>query len=189
MENTFTGATPYVGEIRLVGLNFAINGWAICNGQLLSISENEVLFNLIGTTYGGDGQSTFGVPDLRGRVPIHMGQGPGLPNYTIGQAAGSFEQTLTVQHLPAHTHPYTYQPLAQLGAGTATNPENGFFAAGAGRGGQFYQPLANANTQMANVTTLAQTSSAGGNQPIQIAQPYLVLNYVISLFGIYPTPN
>ncbi|MBO0939511.1 phage tail protein [Fibrella sp. HMF5335] len=189
MENTFSGATPYVGEIRLVGLNFAINGWAICNGQLLPISEYETLFNLIGTTYGGDGQNTFGIPDLQGRVPIHMGQGAGLPNYTIGEMSGTFERTLTTQQLPAHTHSYTYQPLAQLGAGTTNNPENGFFAAGAGRGGQFYQPLANANTQMANVTTLAQSTSVGGNQPIQIAQPYLVMNYVISLFGIFPSPT
>jgi microcystin-dependent protein len=185
-ESHMAGSPPYIGEIRAVGFNFAPAGWMTCEGQLLPISENETLFMLIGTTYGGDGQSTFALPDLRGRVPIHMGQGSGLPNYNLGETGGAFAHTLTVNQLPAHTHPYTYQPRGQSSTGTTNNPENAYYAAGSGRGGAAYQPVANANTAMATTSAGAQTTATGGNQPISIAQPYLAMNYIISLFGVFP---
>src|SRR3954463_9270891 len=108
-------AQPYIGEIRMFGGNFAPAGWAVCQGQLMPISENDALFNLIGTTYGGDGQSTFGLPDLRGRAPVHMGQGSGLSSYTIGQNGGSEFVTLTTQQMPTHNH------LVQVITGTTAN--------------------------------------------------------------------
>src|SRR6478752_7772156 len=109
---------PFVGEIRMFGGNFAPAGWAFCNGQVLPISENDVLFNLIGTTYGGDGQETFALPNLQSRVPIHMGQGPGLSSYTIGEMGGTETVTLTTNQIPAHNH----VPAANNGTGTSTNP-------------------------------------------------------------------
>src|SRR5919198_2564140 len=110
---------PYVGEIRMFGGSFAPVGWAFCNGQLLPISENETLFNLIGTTYGGDGQETFALPDLQGRVPVHQGQGPGIvTNYVIGQAMGVESVTLTTQQIPLHNHAF----FASTGAGTSPSP-------------------------------------------------------------------
>jgi microcystin-dependent protein len=115
-------SNPYVGEIRMFGGNFAPIGWAFCNGQLLPISEFETLFNLIGTTYGGDGQSTFAVPDLRGRAMIHQGTGPGLSTYVIGQAAGVEQVTLTTNQIPAHTH----VPLGVTGGGNSPSPQNGY---------------------------------------------------------------
>src|SRR4051794_5716987 len=106
-------SSPYVGEIRMVGFNFALAGWAICDGQVMAISQNDTLFTLIGTTYGGDGQETFNLPDLRGRLPIHAGQGPGLSNKQIGESAGTETVTLTTQQIPLHTH----LAQAQAGAG------------------------------------------------------------------------
>src|SRR5881394_307932 len=98
-------SNPYIGEIRMFGGNFAPNGWAFCDGSLIAISENDALFNLIGTTYGGDGQNTFALPDLRGRIPVHQGQGPGISqNYTIGEVAGVENVTLTTQQIPSHNH-------------------------------------------------------------------------------------
>src|SRR5437868_3362158 len=116
---------PFVGEIRMFGGNFAPAGWAFCNGQLLAISENDTLFNLIGTTYGGDGQNTFALPDLRGRVPVHMGQGPGLSNYIIGQNGGVETVTVTIAQIPQHTHP----AMAQSEPGNQTSPTGGLWAA------------------------------------------------------------
>ena len=100
-------AEPFIGQIIMFGGNFAIRGYALCNGQLLSIAQNTALFSLLGTTFGGDGRTTFGLPDLRGRVPVHMGQGPGLTNYSLGQSAGAEQVTLTVNQIPAHTHTAT----------------------------------------------------------------------------------
>src|ERR1051325_9647090 len=116
---------PYVGEIRMFAGNFAPNGWMFCEGQTLPISENEVLFNLIGTTYGGDGQSTFNLPNLASRVPIHMGSGPDGTNYQLGEMAGTEQETLTIQQIPVHTHPLT----ASQNNGTATNPQGKVLAA------------------------------------------------------------
>jgi microcystin-dependent protein len=168
--------TPYVGEIRLFGGNFAPAGWAFCDGSLLAISENDTLFNLIGTTYGGDGQSTFALPDLRGRAPLHMGQGPGLSNYTIGQMGGAETVVLTVNQIPGHTH----TPTAQTAAGSQTSPANGVWAAST-----LNQFTANAPSQAMNPGAIGP---AGGSQPHDNRMPYLAINFIISLFGVYPTP-
>lgn len=168
---------PYVGEIRMFGGNFAPSGWALCQGQLMPISENETLFNLIGTTYGGDGQTTFALPDLRGRVPIHMGQGPGLSYRTIGESAGTETVTLVTSQIPAHTH----VPMANS-AGSATSPANGVWANSAAI--QFQSgPTAGVNMHVKAL------GNSGGSQPHDNMTPYLAVNFIISLYGIYPSPT
>jgi microcystin-dependent protein len=154
----------------MFGGNFAPSGWAFCNGQLLAISENETLFNLIGTTYGGDGQSTFGLPDLQGRVPVHQG-----PSFTIGQLSGSETVTLTVQQIPAHSHP----PTCRATGSDSPNPANAVWGAASDAQYAAGQP----DTSM-NPTAL---SSVGGSQPHDNMLPYLAVNFIISLFGIFPS--
>lgn len=170
-------AQPYVGEIRLFGGNFAPVGWAFCDGSLVSISENETLFNLIGTTYGGDGQETFGLPDLRGRVPVHQGNLQGA-TYVMGQMAGVENVTLTTQQMPGHTHPL----VASLDNATQT-PASGNVLAQVPTYTPYIQ--ANANTALSGNSV----SLAGGSQPHENMQPFLGINFIISLFGIYPTQS
>ena len=162
---------PYVGEIRMFAGNFAPAGWAFCAGQVLAIAENEVLFNLIGTTYGGDGQETFALPDLRGRLPLHRGNG-----FTLGEGGGVEEVTLTIQELPMHTHPF----VASTNAGTTTNPPENLLAKG---GAAYIQDVGTAALNPASV------SSAGGSQPHTNIQPYLCINFIIALVGVYPPPT
>jgi len=174
-------AQPYVGEIRMFAGNFAPAGWMFCDGQLLPISENETLFNLIGTTYGGDGQSTFALPDLRGRVPIHMGQGPGN-TYILAENGGQESVTLTTQQIPIHTHP----ALCSSGGGSpSSDPAGGIWTTS-----DALQYLLNGaptgNMATGNVLT---TTPAGGSQPHENLSPYLCINYIISLFGIFPSPT
>lgn len=164
-------AQPYVGEIRMFAGNFAPAGWMFCEGQLLPISEYETLFNLIGTTYGGDGQSTFALPDLRGRVPIHQGNG-----FTLAETGGVEEVTLTVSQIPAHSHPF----LATTSTANQTSPQNNMLAQSLTV--SFYQSAA-PNAAMAPGTT----SSTGGSQPHTNFQPYLCVDFIISLFGIFPS--
>jgi microcystin-dependent protein len=166
-------AQPYVGEIRLFGGNFAPVGWAFCDGATLAIADNDVLFQLIGTTYGGDGQTTFNVPDLRGRAPVHQGT-----NYTMGQVAGAETVTLTVQHLPAHNHAL----LASTGAGGTANAQGNVPAASPSV--QLYIQDVPSTPIAANAVT-----PAGGSQPHENRMPFLVVNYIISLFGIFPSPT
>jgi microcystin-dependent protein len=163
---------PYVGEIRMVGFNFAPNGWALCNGQLLAISENTTLFTLIGTTYGGDGQNTFGLPNLQGRIPFHQGN-----SFVMGQIAGTETATLVTNQLPAHTHALA----ASSAAGTQPAPTGGYWA---------QSTLAEYSTEAA-AHTMAPTAvgSTGGSQPHDNMPPFLVINFVISLFGIFPSQN
>jgi len=169
---------PFVGEIRMFGGSFAPAGWAFCNGQLVPISENDVLFNLIGTTYGGDGQSTFALPNLQSRVPIHVGQGPGISqSYQLGESGGVESVTLTSQSTPIHTHP----ALCNSAAGGA-DPAGGVWAQS---DGNQYSVNTGPDTTMANM----QTTTAGGSQPHDNMIPYLVVSYIISLFGLYPNPN
>ena len=170
-------SSPYVGEIRMVGFNFAPQGWMLCTGQVLPISENETLFQLIGTTYGGDGQSTFALPDLRSRVPIHMGQGTGLTNRTIGETAGVETVTLTVNSTPNHSH----IAQANSNSGNSDNPAGNVWAASSAV--QFIAG-ASANASM-NAGVIAST---GGSQPHDNMLPYLAINFIISLFGIFPSP-
>jgi microcystin-dependent protein len=175
---------PYVGEIRMFGGNFAPAGWSFCDGSSLSISENEVLFQLIGTTYGGDGQSTFNVPDLRGRVPVHQGTGAG-GNYQTGQTGGAEQVTLTSQQLPVHNHPLQAANIV----GDTGVPRSGQALSGQGPQGATpppWLPYDGTNqVQLAN----GSIGSSGGNQPHSNIQPTLVVNYIISLFGIYPSPS
>jgi microcystin-dependent protein len=169
---------PFIGQIMLVGFNFAPAGWAFCDGQLLAIAENDALFNLIGTTYGGDGQSTFALPDLRGRVPVGIGQGPGLSSYTIGESVGVENVTLTVNQLPQHLH--VYSPGASQDEPTSNRPDNNYPTVGG-----YYAATTNSSSPM-GAPTLAP---AGGNQPHTNVQPFLGINFIISLFGIFPSQN
>jgi microcystin-dependent protein len=164
-------SNPYVGEIRIFAGNFAPAGWAFCQGQLLPISEYETLFNLIGTTYGGDGQSTFQLPDLRGRLPIHQGSG-----FTLAQTGGAETVTLTTQTIPAHTHTV----LATTNSNTASLPGGNLLAAGP----DIYDVNVPGPNQMAPAI-----SFVGGSQPHQNFQPYLCVNFILSLFGIFPSPS
>jgi microcystin-dependent protein len=166
---------PFLAEIVLFAGNFAPRGWAFCNGQILSISQNTALFSLLGTTYGGNGQTTFALPDLRGRVPIHAGgsAGPGLPEFNLGEVGGEPTHTLIQTEMPAHTHA---QP-ATNGEQTTNRPN----AAIPAKGGVY------ANDS--DGSTLQPALSAGGSQPHNNLQPYLGLNYIIALEGIFPSRN
>ena len=168
---------PYVGEIRMFAGNFAPAGWLFCEGQLLPISDNETLFNLIGTTYGGDGQSTFGLPDLRGRLPLHMGTGGGS-TYTLAETGGVETVTLTTPQLPAHNHAY----LATTTVATQASPSGQVI--GQSTVAKMYISANPTATQAAN-----SIGSTGGSQPHDNFQPYLCVYFIISLFGIFPSQN
>lgn len=166
-------AQPYVGEIRMFGGNFAPAGWQFCEGQLLPISENETLFQLIGTTYGGDGQSTFALPDLRGRIPIHQGNG-----FILAETGGAEEITLTVPQIPAHTHAL----LASSGPGGGASPAGTVVAEAPGVS-LLIEDVTSVNMNAAAISPI------GGSQPHTNFQPYLCVNFIISLFGIFPSPT
>jgi microcystin-dependent protein len=155
--------------------NFAPNGWMFCEGQTLPISENEVLFQLIGTTYGGDGQETFNLPNLASRMPLHMGTGPDGTTYQLGEMAGTEQETLTVQQIPAHGHPFT----AANATATAKTPAGGVF--GTAQGDVY-------TTSFTPATMSAQAiGPSGGSQPHENTQPFLCINFIISLFGVFPS--
>jgi microcystin-dependent protein len=172
-------ANPFVGEIRCFGFNFAPQGWAACNGQLTAISQNTALFNLIGTTYGGDGQTTFALPNLQSRVPIHQGSFAGS-NYLLGQVSGVETVTVTTLELPAHTHTIT----ATSNAAALKRPVTNTFYAASSSGNNFYESGTTLTALASNTV-----SSAGGGQAHSNIQPYLTLNWCISLFGIFPSRN
>ena len=165
-------AQPYVGEIRMFAGNFAPAGWMFCEGQLLPISEYETLFNLIGTTYGGDGQSTFALPDLRGRVPMHFGNG-----FTLAETGGVEEVTLTVSQIPAHSHAF----LANTNFGDQISPSNNVLSQLTGSGQLYF--AAPPSSALAPTTM----GPVGGSQPHNNFQPYLCVDFIISLFGIFPS--
>jgi microcystin-dependent protein len=162
---------PYVGEIRIFAGNFAPAGWMFCEGQLLPISEYETLFNLIGTTYGGDGQSTFALPDLRGRVPIHTGSG-----FTLAQNGGVETVTLNINQMPSHPHAV----VASNSSATGSIPNGAYPASGP----VMYKVGATDSTMSSNTTSMT-----GGNQPHNNFQPYLCVDFIISLFGVFPSPT
>lgn len=168
---------PYIGEIRMFAGNFAPNGWQFCNGQLLSIAENDALFNLIGTTYGGDGQETFALPNLQSRLPIHQGTLTGGKTYTLAEMGGAEYVTLTEAQIPAHNHAV----LATSDLANSPTPEKSFLAA-APTGSKIYS-TATPNSPLQNSTI------TGGNQPHSNLQPYLCVNFIISIYGIYPSPT
>lgn len=169
-------AQPYVGEIRMFAGNFPPAGWMFCEGQLLPISENDTLFNLIGTTYGGDGQSTFALPDLRSRVPIHMGTGAGLSTRILAETGGVEQVTLTLQQIPSHTH----QAVANS-AGASESPNGNVWATATGAVLPYGAGPGNATM---NINTLLP---AGGSQPHDNMIPYLCVSFIISLFGVFPS--
>lgn len=166
-------SNPFVGEIRMFGGSFAPAGWMSCQGQSMPISENETLFQLIGTTYGGDGESTFNLPDLQGRVPMHVGNG-----HVIGETGGTEEVTVTVQQIPVHSHPL----LATQNPGTTTNPQPNL-TSNSPNVGLYIEDVTGVQLNAQAI------SPAGGSQPHTNIQPYLSITFIISLFGIFPPPS
>ena len=173
-------STPFVGQVLMFGGNFQINGWAFCQGQLLSIAQNDVLFALIGTTYGGDGQSTFALPDLRGRVPVHQGALAGGGTYVMGQLSGSENITLLTSQMPDHNH------LTNCNSGTAgsVNPAGGIWALAPD-----LDPHSNAPTGAVMKSTAIANGPTGGSQAHNNIIPYQTLNYLIALQGVFPSRN
>jgi len=174
-------AEPFLGEIRIFAGNFAPTGWALCEGQLLPIAQNTALFSVLGTTYGGNGQTTFALPDLRGRVVVSFGQGPGLSPYQEGQMGGTETTTLTAAQMPSHSHSVGATETA------TTNDPKGAVPA------KYISPAAGAHVYGAQSDGTAMNSAmigaSGGGQPVSTLQPYLVINYIIALQGIYPSRN
>ena len=169
---------PFLGEIRMFGFGFAPQGWALCNGQLLPISQNTALFSLLGTTYGGDGRTTFALPDMQSRVPVCQGQGPGLSSYAEGQAGGAETVTLAAAQMPGHTHPVK----ASSGAADSDQPEGRALARSASH-------IYTAKPDTSTVMNADMLGDAGGSQPHGNIQPYLAVNFCIALTGIFPARN
>lgn len=171
------GSEPYIGDIMMVGFNFAPRGWALCDGQLLSIAQNTALFSLLGTVYGGNGTTNFALPDLRGRVPVGFGQGPGLSSYSLGESGGVASVTLIQNQMPGHTHTLRGRGTTAISA----DPADASLARAAG--GNAYAPAGSA------AATLAPEAlpMIGGSLPHENRQPFLSLNFCIALLGIYPS--
>jgi microcystin-dependent protein len=167
---------PYVGEIRIFAGNFAPRGWALCEGQLLAVSSNDALFSLLGTTYGGDGRTTFGLPDLRGRLPIHGGAGPGLSPRTIGQKLGTETVALTANEMPGHQH--------ALAAATATGNQS---SPGGQLPAQSSQVMIYIEAAADGAMAAGAIETTGGGQPHNNLMPALCVNYIIALYGLYPS--
>lgn len=171
-------AEPFIGEIRLFGGNFAPKGWALCNGGLLAIAQNQALFAILGTTYGGNGTTTFALPDMRGRFPMAPGQGPGLAPHTLGEVSGTPQVTLISTQMPAHTHPL----MASMQEGNAESPEGAYLAA---------YPPGSTPTPYSTTPNTAMGNQAvgisGGSQPVPIQNPYTCVNFIIALEGIFPS--
>ncbi len=169
--------TPLIGQVQMFAGNFAPRGWAFCEGQLLAIASNTALFSILGTTYGGDGRTTFGLPDLRGRTPIGAGRGPGLSNYRLGQSGGAESHTLSTATIPSHRHSIT--TLQDTAPGETATPETGLVSAEASE--DIYGPGTSA------VVTAHVSSRTGGALPVIVRAPYLSCYYIIALIGIYPS--
>lgn len=169
-------AEPFVGEIRMFAGNFAPRGWALCDGQLLAVSQNDALFSLFGTIYGGDGRTTFGLPELRGRVPVHAGSGPGLTPRILGSKAGTENESVSIASLTAHTHAYQ----ASTNIADESAPTGNVLA---------QAPVASTYFPTTPTVALAGTtvSSVGGSQSHPNVMPFLCVNFIVALFGVYPT--
>lgn len=171
---------PFIGEIKLFAGNFAPRGWAFCDGQLLPINQWQALFSILGTMYGGDGRTTFALPDLRGRVPLHPGTGPGLSTYSVGENGGAEQVALNVNQMPTHTHSLN----ANTNVGNNPNPAGASIADTKGND-KDYMKSGEVNTAM----SAQSIGSTGGGQPHENRQPYLAVNYIIALQGIFPSRN
>lgn len=176
--------TPALAVITMFAADFAPNGWAKCEGQLLLISQNQALFSLLGTTFGGNGQTNFALPDFRNRTPIGFGQGPGLSNRSLGERTGSETTILTTANLPAHNHTGTVSVASTSNAANSDEPSDTIFGTG---GVNHFGPAAQASGSMGSVT--AALSNTGGSQPMPIRQPYTAITFIIALQGIFPTQN
>lgn len=180
---------PFIGEVKLLGFNFAPRGYMTCQGQLLSIAQNTALFSLLGTTYGGNGQTTFGLPDLQGRVPIGQGQGPGLPDYTMGEAAGTPSVTLLSSNLPPHVHPaqgIVVKAPVSTGGTDEGSPAGAFLA---NTGTDSFSSVSTPGAYYGNLEISGTTGISGSGFPVGIMNPYLVMNYSIATEGIFPSRN
>lgn len=176
---------PFLGEIKLVAFNYAPRGWAFCNGQLLAVTQNTALFSLLGTTYGGDGRTTFALPNLQSRVAIHAGQGPGLSQYTLGQAAGIENVTLLTTQMPMHNHAFPI--TVDASPGSTFNPAGANFAQVQNQNeSNPYDSFTTGQPQSPVQLTASQSSIVGGGQPHSNLQPYLVLNFIIATQGVFP---
>jgi microcystin-dependent protein len=179
---------PFIGEIRIIGFNYAPQGWALCNGQTMSISQYNALFALLGTTYGGNGTTTFNLPDLQGRVPLHAGSGAGLPVYVQGQKGGQTSVTLQTSNLPAHTH--TIAPPVSNANGTSSSPVSAYPAVDASTTSVERATVtthSNAASAVAGQTAAAyQSGASGSSAPVNIQPPYLAVYFIIALVGIFP---
>lgn len=172
---------PFVGEIRMFAGNFAPRGWAFCDGQLLAVSQNDALFSLLGTIYGGDGRTTFGLPDLRGRLPIHAGQGPGLSSRRLGSKEGSEKATVATNQLPAHSH--RFQAFSEFGV--TASPASASLAT-VTAGNLYHTPSTSPALPFVNMNSAA-LGSTGGNATHDNMMPYICVNFIVALFGIYPS--
>lgn len=190
---------PFVGAIKMFGFTYAPKNYAFCNGQIMQVQQNAALFALLGTMYGGNGQTTFALPDLRGRTPIHFGQGNGLPSYTQGEIAGTPSVTLNQTQLPAHVHGVSLQGTlsATTAKGTSQYPDNGTFlgrSVDEGTGAaipQIYVSTIASGTGVAlgGVNVSGTSGPVGNNQPVSVMQPYMALNFSIALYGVFPSRN
>lgn len=174
---------PFIGQITLFAGNFAPRGWAFCQGQILSIAQNTALFSILGTTYGGNGQTTFALPDLRGRVPVGTGQGPGLPSIDLGEQAGEPAHTLMTAEMPAHSH--AAQAAGVAAGGSSAGPGGGTWAASTARDNLYSNAAPDSPMAAGNISV----GTAGGSQPHNNMQPFTGLNYIIALEGIFPSRN
>ena len=179
---------PFIGEIKIFGFNFAPRGYATCQGQILSIAQNTALFSLLGTTYGGNGQTTFALPDLQGRMPIGQGQGPGLPSYTMGEEAGTTNVTLLSTNMPIHNHAATgiNVRIPVTSASEDSSATNNYIGNAVN---DTFGPTASPTNSLGAPVVSGTTALAGGSQPFSILNPYLTINYSIALEGIFPSRN
>lgn len=180
---------PFIGEIKLLAFDFAPRNYLQCGGQLMSIAQNTALFSLLGTMYGGNGIQTFGLPDLRGRMPIGQGNGSGLPGHNMGELAGTTSITLTTQNLPMHNHAATGITVnlpVSTGGGDASSPQNSYLA---DKGTEVFSSVSTPGANYGSLSVSGQTNIAGSNIPFEIMNPYLVMNYSIAINGIFPSRN
>ena len=179
---------PFIGEIKIFGFNFAPVSYALCQGQIMSIAQNTALFSLLGTTYGGNGQTTFALPDLRGRMPIGQGQGPGLPFYTMGEAAGTTNVTLLSNNMPIHNHAATgiNVRIPVTSASEDSSATNNYIGNAVN---DTFGPAASPTASLGAPVVSGSTAPAGGSQPFSILNPYLAINYSIATQGIFPSRN